>query len=372
MYPDCMPSVDPQHVVVAMSGGVDSSAAALLLARAGHRVTGVTLRLYDVEGVPSGAHQGCCTLDDIEDARRVCAVLGIPHYVMDAREGFRTHVMDYFVAEYRRGRTPHPCIACNDRIKFDLLAGQAEALGAGAVATGHYARIAREPDGSFALLRGVDQSKDQSYVLAGLGQAQLARTLLPVGSFPKTRIRALAAEAGLHLAAKRDSQEVCFIPSGDYRAYLAERAAEAGEGARPGDLVDETGAVVGTHPGVEGFTVGQRRGLGVALGERRFVTGVDPATGRVAVGPESALWKRAVAVEGMRWVSGHAPAGTRRVQAKLRYGGEPARALAEPGPDGTLTLHFEAPQRAPTPGQAAVLYDGERVLGGGTIAQALD
>ncbi len=372
MYPDRMTSPHPSHVVVAMSGGVDSSAAALLLVRAGHRVTGVTLRLYDAEGAPSGAHQGCCTLDDIEDARRVCARLGIPHYVMDAREGFRTHVMDYFVSEYRAGRTPHPCIACNDRIKFDLLADQAAALGAGAVATGHYARIEREPDGAFALLRGVDRTKDQSYVLAGLGQAQLARTLLPVGAHPKPQIRALAAEAGLHLAAKRDSQEVCFIPSGDYRAYLAERAQEAGEAARPGELVDETGTVVGTHAGVEGFTVGQRRGLGVALGERRFVTAVEPGSGRVTLGPESALWKRAVAAEGMRWVSGHTPTGPLRVQAKLRYGGEPAPALAEPGQGGALTLRFEAPQRAPTPGQAAVLYDGERVLGGGTISQALD
>ncbi len=361
-----------QHVVAALSGGVDSAAAALLLVRAGYRVSGVTLRLYDAEGPAASAHRGCCTLDDIEDARRVCASLGIPHYVLDVREQFRTHVMDTFVAAYRAGRTPHPCIACNDRIKFDVLAAQAAALGAAAVATGHYARIEREPDGAYALLRGEYRSKDQSYVLYGLGQAQLARTLLPVGAYAKAQIRALAAEAGLHLATKRDSQEVCFIPSGDYRTYLAERAREAGEPPRPGELVDETGAVVGAHAGVEGFTVGQRRGLGVTLGERRFVTAVEAASGRVTVGPESALWKRTVAVETVRWVSGQEPTGPLEVTAKLRYGGEPAPALATPGPGGALTLRFDDPQRAPTPGQAAVLYDGLRVLGGGVITGAGD
>ena len=267
-------SSNKPRVVAAMSGGVDSSVAAYLLCEEGYDVVGVTMRLWSADDSQiTPDHQGCCSIDDIEDARRVCATLGVPHYVMDVRREFREHVIDYFVAEYRRGRTPHPCIACNDSIKFDFLMKRAAAMDASYVATGHYARIEDRgrSESGLRLMRGVDVSKDQSYVLFGLGQAQLRRVLLPVGRFTKTEIRSLASQAGLHLADKRDSQEICFIPRGDYREFL-KREIEP----RAGEFVDAAGRSLGAHGGIEFFTVGQRRGLGVTPvapdTERLFVT----------------------------------------------------------------------------------------------------
>lgn len=358
------------RVVAAMSGGVDSSVAAYLLAREGRDVIGVTMRLWDSEadGV-SPEHQGCCSIQDIEDARRVCRTLGIPHYVVDARREFREHVIGYFVGEYRRGRTPHPCIACNDRIKFDFLLRRAGMMDADCVATGHYARAAADgEDGAWTLRRGADAAKDQSYVLFGLGQEQLARTLLPVGSYAKAEIRELAREAGLHLADKADSQEICFIPGGDYRQFLR------GEGgAEPGEIVDAAGRVVGAHEGVAFYTVGQRRGIGVTAsalglpeGEKVYVTAVDPASRRVVVGGSTDLLRRAARVGETRYVAGAPPAPGTRVEAKIRYNGPAVAATLRPdGADAELL--FDEPQRAVTPGQAAVFYDGDRVLGGGFI-----
>lgn len=366
-----------KRVAAAMSGGVDSSVAAYLLSREGYDVIGVTMRLWDsdADGV-SPEHQGCCSIQDIEDARRVCRTIGIPHYVMDARREFREHVIGYFIEEYRRGRTPHPCIACNDRIKFDFLMRRAAMLDADFVATGHYARVVPygnggdDSSGGWTLRRGVDAGKDQSYVLFGLGQEQLARTLLPVGGFAKAKIRDLAREAGLHLADKADSQEICFIPSGDYREFLR------GEGgSEPGEIVDGAGRVVGAHEGVAFHTVGQRRGIGVTAqalglpeGEKVYVTAVDSASRRVVVGGSADLLRRTAYVEGARYVEGEPPREPLRVDVKIRYNGPAVPATLCPDAAGGAELRFDEPQRAVTPGQAAVFYDGDRVVGGGYIA----
>ena len=359
-----------KRVIAAMSGGVDSSVAAYLLHRQGYDVVGVTMRLWSAdEDDVSPDHQGCCSIQDIEDARRVCQVLGVPHYVVDARREFREHVVAYFVSEYERGRTPHPCIACNDRIKFDFLMQRAAMMDADYVATGHYARIERDnANGEWTLRQGVDAAKDQSYVLFGLGQEQLARVLLPVGGYAKEEIRALAREAGFHLADKADSQEICFIPSGDYRRFMRKESAP-----EPGEVVDAAGRVVGEHLGIEFYTVGQRRGVGVAPsalglpeGEKVFVTAVDPETRRVTVGSSADLLRRGVYVGNVRYVAGAQPADACRVSARIRYNGRPASAVLHHDGDGAV-LWFDEPQRAVTPGQAAVFYDGDRVLGGGFI-----
>ena len=356
-------SLVPGRVVVAMSGGVDSSVAALLLHRAGWDVVGVTLKLYslDEDELPAD-HQGCCTLDDVEDARSVCRRLGIPHYVLNMEREFHERVMDYFVDEYRRGRTPHPCIACNDKIKFSQLMTRADALGAQYIATGHYARITRAQS-SATLHRGVDYAKDQSYVLFGMTQAQLARTLLPIGGYRKDDIREMALDAGLITANKPDSQDICFIPLGDYREFLRQRT----EGM-PGEIVDLDGAVLGSHQGIEYYTVGQRRGLGALpySEEPRYVVRLDAAANRVVVGPESALFSGQAWLSGVNYVNGSPPADGMQVSVKIRYKAHEVTATLHPRQDSAL-VRFQEPQRAVTPGQAAVFYDGDMLLGGGTI-----
>ena len=354
------------RVVVAMSGGVDSSVAALLLRQAGWDVVGVTMKLYSLDEAELPAdHQGCCTLDDVEDARSVCRRLGIPHYVLNMEREFRDQVMDYFVAEYQRGRTPHPCIACNDKIKFNHLLARADALGAQYVATGHYARIERTPKG-VVLSKGVDQSKDQSYVLFGMTQQQLDRTLLPVGGYRKEDIREMALDAGLITADKPDSQDICFIPLGDYREFLRQRTSGV-----PGEIVELDGTVVGTHQGIEYFTVGQRRGLGLAYtpGEPRYVVRLEADSDRVVIGPEAALFAEEMWVSGVNYVSGETPYDGTSVAVKIRYKAYEAPATLHPRPTGAI-VRFREPQRAVTPGQAAVFYDGEALLGGGTIEPA--
>ena len=354
------------RVIVAMSGGVDSSMAALLLAEQGYEVVGVTLRLWTLDR-PEAAphHRGCCSVEDIDDARRVCQVLGVPHYVVNAEEAFKERVVDYFVREYARGRTPHPCVACNDRIKFDFLLHRAMALDADAIATGHYARLVAEGDAPVRLLKAVDPSKDQSYVLFGLGQEQLRRLLLPVGWHAKADLRKQARAAGLPVADKPDSQDICFVPEGDYREFLAERADPA-----PGEIVDLGGRVLGRHQGVGRYTVGQRRGLGVAAPGPTYVVGLDPEAARVTVGPLEALFASEMRVEATTWVAGAPPTGPVDATVKVRY--KSSEAPATVAPDGTGALvRFHAPQRALTPGQAAVFYQGEEVLGGGYIEPAV-
>ncbi len=357
----------PDRVVVAMSGGVDSSVAALLLHRAGWDVVGVTMKLYSLDETELPAdHQGCCTLDDVEDARAVCRLLGIPHYVLNMEREFRDKVMDYFVGEYRRGRTPHPCIACNDKIKFSHLMARADALGARYVATGHYARIEPGPGVAALLKKGVDYAKDQSYVLFGMTQAQLARTLLPIGGYHKEEIRQMALDAGLITAGKPDSQDICFIPLGDYREFLRQQAAGV-----PGEIVELDGSVLGAHQGIEYFTVGQRRGLGLPRtpGEPRYVIRLEADANRVVVGPESALYAGETWVSGVNYVSGDIPAEGTPVAVKIRYKAYEAPATLHPRAGGAL-VRFVEPQRSVTPGQAAVFYQGDTLLGGGTIEPA--
>ena len=340
---------------------MDSSVAALLLQRQGYDVVGVTMKLYSLDQADlPDYYRGCCTVDDVEDARIVCHRLGIPHYVLNVQREFQDHVIDYFSSEYQQGRTPHPCIACNDKIKFNFLSTRASILDAHYVATGHYAIIEDGPEG-FALKKGLDAAKDQSYVLFGMGQEELGRTLMPVGGYSKEAIRQMALEADFPNAEKPDSQDICFIPFGDYKAFLEERITTTG-----GDMVDLEGNVLGQHKGIEFFTVGQRRGLGIAGGEPLYVTRVEPETNRVVVGPESALYRNEFVVSRVNYVAGETPAGPTPVNVKIRYKFEEAPAVVHPQPEGAL-VRFEKPQRAITPGQAAVFYQDDTVLGGGFI-----
>ena len=360
------PSI-PNRVVVAMSGGVDSSVAALLLHQQGYHVIGVTMKLYDIDQTDLPEYyRGCCTLDDVEDARAVCRILGAPHYVLNVQREFRSFVIDYFRSEYEKGRTPHPCIACNDKIKFSFLARRSHMLQASHVATGHYARIEPGAGNLWALRRGIDADKDQSYVLFGMGQEQLAATLMPVGHYPKSYIRELAADAGFPNADKPDSQDICFIPSGDYREFLRQ-GAPISSNAGAGDIVDDAGNVLGQHQGIQYFTVGQRRGLGLSGGPARFVIRLEPDTRRVVVGSEDSLYRDTLYAAPVSWVSGEFPAGPVEVTVKIRYRFAEAPGTVTAIGDGAL-VRFREPQRAITPGQAAVFYQGDTVLGGGAIA----
>jgi tRNA-specific 2-thiouridylase len=350
-----------EKVAIAMSGGVDSSVAALLLHEQGYEVVGVTMKLYSLDQADLPAHyKGCCSLDDVEDARAVCRRLSIPHYVLNVQREFQTHVIDYFCSEYQNGRTPHPCIACNDKIKFNFLMTRAAVLHADFIATGHYASIRRTPDG-MVLKKAVDTDKDQSYVLFGMGQAELAHTLMPVGDFSKQAIRQMASDAGFGNADKPDSQDICFIPLGDYKAFLKDRITPS-----PGDIVDTNGQVLGQHQGIEFYTVGQRRGLGIATGEPMFVLRVEPESNRVVVGPEACLYQDRMWTSRVNYTLGRSPDGPVEVKVKIRYKAEEATAMLHPRQDGALVC-FDRPQRAVAPGQAAVFYQGDLLLGGGII-----
>ena len=351
------------RVIVAMSGGVDSSVAALLLKEEGYEVIGVTMRLWSVQrdDLPPLSKR-CCSVEDVDDARRVCQVIGAPHYIMNFEKEFQSHVVDYFVQEYDRGRTPHPCLACNDRIKFDFLLRRAMFLEADYIATGHYARIRTNGVG-LKLLKGTDESKDQSYVLFTLKQAELKRLLLPVGEYPKEDIRRRAAEAELPVADKPDSQEICFIPDDNYRKFVGERAKP-----KHGNMVDPTGAVLGRHPGIHSFTVGQRRRLGLNgnSGKPMYVIKIDPQTNQVVLGSEEELYRTAFWASRVNFTSGEVARSPLEVTAKIRYKAAEQPATVVPQGDWA-EIRFHQPQRAVTPGQAVVFYRGQEVVGGGII-----
>ena len=378
-------SVMPR-VLLAMSGGVDSSVAAALLQRAGHEVVGVFMRLgspgeaFDelerADACPAerpGAavqlkigHQGCCSINDAADARLVAAKLGIPFYVVNFKKDFG-RIIDYFVGEYNAGRTPNPCVRCNDWLKFGKLHDYARQIDAEFVASGHYARVESDGAGGFALRRGIDLDKDQSYVLFGAPRDRLARMLLPIGGMRKADVRELARELALPVFDKPDSQEICFVPDNDYAGLVARRTPDA---VRPGAVIDLSGRILGQHAGHQHFTVGQRKGLGIAAGEPIYVVRKDAATNTVTVGPREALLASGCKASDCNWLI-EPPSDWTRCTAKIRYNAEPvaarARAVSGGGPQPDLEVRFDEPQPAVAPGQAVVCFDGDRVLCGGWI-----
>lgn len=354
-----------QRVVVGMSGGVDSSMAACLLLEQGYEVAGVTMQLWQEEAPHiQKENDGCCGLTAAEEARRVAEQLGIRHFVMNFSEEFQTHVIDYFAKEYRNGRTPNPCIACNRYIKWEALLRRSMELGADYIATGHYARVVRQPNGRYALQKSVTAAKDQTYALYSLTQEQLSRTIMPVGEYEKEAVRKRAEEAGLIVAHKPDSMEICFVPDGDYASFI-ER--ETGVKDEPGNFVDVYGNVLGVHKGITHYTIGQRKGLGLAMGHPVFVTEIRPETREVVIGESEDVFRRTLRADHLNFMSVPEFDGEVRAVAKIRYNHRGDDCVVRMLDQDTAEVVFDRPQRAVTPGQAVVFYDGDVVMGGGTI-----
>ena len=354
------------RVVVAMSGGVDSSVAAALLAQQGHDVVGLSMQLYDQSGGET-TFGSCCTLDDLHDARRVAARIGIPHYIVNFERKFNETVVSDFIREYAAGRTPIPCVHCNGDLKFATLVERAASFDAQYVATGHYARVIRdESTGRCRLLRGTDRNKDQSYFLFTLTQDQLAHAMFPVGELDKPAVREQARALGLSVADKKDSHEICFVAAGDHAAFLETQ----GVPRAGGQILGVDGAVLGHHDGIHRFTVGQRKGLGLSAGIPLYVVGIDAPTQSVTVGPRQALEKHELTASGVNWISGAPPAAGTRVTAQIRHRHHEAAATVYPAGSDRVRVAFDQAQVAVAPGQALVMYSGDEVVGGGWIDSA--
>lgn len=350
-------------VLIAMSGGVDSSVAAFLMKEQGCQCIGATMKLFHNEDIGVKRTKTCCSLEDVEDARSVAFRLGIPYYVFNFSDDFKGQVIDRFIAAYERGATPNPCIDCNRYLKFERLYERARILGCDAIVTGHYARIEQE-NGRWLLKKSLDESKDQSYVLYSLTQEQLAHTRLPLGAMHKSETRRIAEEQGFYNADKPDSQDICFVPNGDYAGFIARFT---GHDCPAGDFVDEEGHVLGRHKGIVHYTVGQRKGLGIAADAPLYVKQIDAASNRVVLSGNESLFSRELTANDFNWIAYDVPPRELRASARVRYHQREQAATVTVLGDGRVHLVFDEPQRAITPGQAVVLYDGDTVLGGGTI-----
>lgn len=356
-----------KKVVVGMSGGVDSSVAALLLKEQGYDVIGVTMEIWDGgESYDSSLEGGCCGLSAAEDARRVCEVLGIPFYVMNFKSEFKEKVVDYFISEYRQGRTPNPCIACNRHIKWQALFGRSMEIGADYIATGHYARVVKLPNGRYTIRKSVTDKKDQTYVLYNLSQEQLAHTLMPVGDYPKEEVRKIAEDAGLPVAHKSESQDICFVPDHDYAGFI-ER--ETGLVCQPGEFVDMEGNVLGIHKGIEHYTVGQRKGLGISAEKPLYIRSIEPETRKIVLAGGDEIFSKSVLMSDVNYMGIMPFSGEETFVGKIRYAHKGEKCKVYAREDGMLDCVFEKEQRAVTPGQAIVLYDGDDIACGGTIAK---
>ena len=355
--------MENRKALIAMSGGVDSSVAALLMKEKGYDCVGCTMKLYRNEDAGIENEHTCCSLDDVEDAKRIARYLEIPYYIFNFSQDFRANIIDRFVWSYENGRTPNPCIDCNRYMKFGKLFERAQILGCDKVVTGHYARIEKQ-GGQYILKKAVDAKKDQSYVLYTMTQKQLSQTMFPLGELEKTMVRKLAQEHGFSNGEKPDSQDICFVPDGDY-ARIVELYAK--HPVCSGNFVDLSGAVLGQHRGIIHYTIGQRKGLGISFSKPHYVCAIDPASNTITLGKNADVHQRHLTADDFNWISGSAPCRPIRCKAKIRYGQAEQPATATALSDGTVKVLFDTPQRAVTPGQAVVLYDGDIVLGGGVI-----
>src|SRR5579859_97195 len=353
-----------KRVVVAMSGGVDSSVAAALLVQQGYDVIGMMMRLWSEDGEGARGYNRCCTPDQMDDARRIADDLGIPFYVLDTRDVFKNTIVHFFIDQYSQGNTPNPCLECNRHIRFEWLLNNALALDADYLATGHYARIQQTTEGDYQLLKGVDETKDQSYVLSVMGQSQLAHTMFPVGGYHKPEVRALAEKFGLPVASKHDSQDLCFLADGDYRRFLAQHAPKT---IKPGPILLRDGRQIGEHNGLPNYTIGQRKGINLSWPEPLYVLATDSRRNALIVGTAAELGSDRLTANTITWIKGSPPADSFRAEVKVRYKARPVWATINVIADDRIEVKFDAPVRHITPGQGAICYDGDVCLGGGII-----